>query len=171
MSHPNAAPPNAAPSIRALIFVPCLVALAVTLARLGLEFASAPAWLANKNLGGAGAILGIAWLPLVFGPIFALKIRPHAPTRKAAWLRTWRALSLYGFFSRVPVFLLTIGAVYGDWDTHLEKFPFEGGPLMKIGTAALAQLGGWAFVWTPALGLLAAVVAVGFRPRPKYAAA
>ncbi len=70
------------PSARSLIAVPAAIALAVTLARLALDLSEAPAWLANSALGGIGAILGITWLPLLFGPWFARKLRPHFPDPK-----------------------------------------------------------------------------------------
>lgn len=53
-----------------LIFVPALITLAITLLRLAGELEHWPApW-----FRGGSAIVGISWLPFIFGPYFALKL-------------------------------------------------------------------------------------------------
>jgi hypothetical protein len=61
-------------SVTRLIAVPAVITLVVTLVRLTgeLEHWGMP-WFGNKA-GGEGAIVGISWLPLIFGPYFAIKL-------------------------------------------------------------------------------------------------
>jgi hypothetical protein len=159
------------PSARSLALVPALITLGVTIIRFVLELSGAPAWLASTAGGGGAAIIGIAWLPIIFGPWFALRLRSGL-TGKALWLRLWKTLTVYGLMARLPVWLLTIAAVLGDWGTHYEKF---GGNVTGTGPRILAglvaQLGFWACIWTPAVGLVAALVALAFSPRPQQLAA
>lgn len=61
-------------SIASLIAVPALITLAITILRLEGELHGWPKpWFANAA-GGGGAIVGISWLPIIFGPYFALKL-------------------------------------------------------------------------------------------------
>lgn len=147
-----------APSQHSLILIPALITLGVTALRLLLEFAAAPAWLSNAAAGGGGAVIGIAWLPALFGPWFLLRLRPHAPDRRALFGRLAKTLLAYGVAARLPVFLITIPAVLGEWGTHYEKFPFEAGVAAKIGAAFLAQMLFWAGLWTVGVGTLAALI-------------
>jgi hypothetical protein len=57
-----------------LILVPAVITLLVTFLRLAGELKHWPAPWFNTAAGGGGAIVGIAWLPIIFGPIFAIKI-------------------------------------------------------------------------------------------------
>jgi hypothetical protein len=61
-------------SIARLIVIPALITLAVTILRLAGELAHWPSPLFNTQPGGGGAIIGISWLPIIFGPYFALKL-------------------------------------------------------------------------------------------------
>ncbi len=61
-------------SIGKLIMVPALITLAITILRLVGELQHWPApWFSNAA-GGGGAIVGISWLPFIFGPYFAWKL-------------------------------------------------------------------------------------------------
>ncbi len=60
--------------ITRLIAVPVVITLAVTILRLIGELAHWPAPLFNAAPGGGMAIVGISWLPIIFGPYFALKL-------------------------------------------------------------------------------------------------
>src|SRR6266508_5278091 len=61
-------------SIARLILVPAVITLLITLLRLFGELNHWPKpWFSNLP-GGGGAIIGISWLPLIFGPYFALKL-------------------------------------------------------------------------------------------------
>jgi len=57
-----------------LIAIPAVFTLAITILRLvgELQHWGAP-WF-NSAAGGGGAIVGISWLPILFGPYFALKL-------------------------------------------------------------------------------------------------
>jgi hypothetical protein len=61
-------------SIGKLIVVPAIITLVITILRLvgELQHWGMP-WVSNAA-GGGGAILGISWLPLLFGPYFAWKL-------------------------------------------------------------------------------------------------
>jgi len=55
-----------------LIAVPSLITLAITTVRLMAQLQDWP-WF-NPTAGVAGAVVGIGWLPLIFGPYFAWKL-------------------------------------------------------------------------------------------------
>lgn len=57
-----------------LILIPSVITLAITLLRLVGELQHWPKPWFSAAAGGGGAIVGIAWLPLIFGPYFALKL-------------------------------------------------------------------------------------------------
>ncbi len=160
----NSEPRVLGPSIRELVFVPALLTLAVSGVRLALEFGGAPGWLASSNMGGGAALLGIVWLPAVFGPIFAFRLRPHLAAGKPFRRRLWKTLTIYGLLARAPIALITIPAVLGEWGTHYDKFPGITGVATRIGAGFFAQLVFWACLWTPLLGLAAASIATRLRP-------
>jgi hypothetical protein len=60
-------------SIRSLITIPALINLGLTILRLAGELRHWPAPFFTTEGGGA-AIIGIAWLPIIFGPYFALRL-------------------------------------------------------------------------------------------------
>ncbi len=60
--------------ITRLILVPALVTLAITLLRLIGELMHGPGVLFSRGEGGGAAIIGITWLPFIFGPYFAVKL-------------------------------------------------------------------------------------------------
>lgn len=68
-------------SIRKLVFWPAIVTLAVTLFRLTGELLHWSPALFNSAAGGGGALVGISWLPPVFGILFAIQLARagHAP--------------------------------------------------------------------------------------------
>ena len=61
-------------SITSLIAVPALITLGITILRLVGELQHWPKPWFNTAAGGGGAIIGISWLPIIFGPYFALKL-------------------------------------------------------------------------------------------------
>src|SRR5262245_46835691 len=72
--------------LRRLILVPSVVTLAVTLLRLVGELQNWSPRLFNKEAGGGGAVVGIAWLVFIFGAWFAWKLidmgyAPDSPFR------------------------------------------------------------------------------------------
>jgi len=142
-------------SIRRLVLGPALITLAVTLLRLLLEGARAPAWLANRNAGGAGALIGISWLPILFGPWFAARLRVQGGSTWSLTKRLLKALVVYGWSARVPVVLITLLALGLGWDTHFNKFGprlDESATSVKVLVTLGAQLVFWSVIWTPIVG-------------------
>jgi hypothetical protein len=60
-------------SITRLIAIPALITLGVTILRLVGELRHWPSPWFSAAAGGGGAIVGITWLPIIFGPYFAVK--------------------------------------------------------------------------------------------------
>ncbi len=65
---------NSKVSIGSLILIPALITLAITILRLVGELQGWPAPFFNRAAGGGAAIVGISWLPIIFGPYFAWKL-------------------------------------------------------------------------------------------------
>jgi hypothetical protein len=61
-------------SILNLIAVPAIITLGVTILRLEGELHHWSMTFFNRSAGGGGALVGISWLPIIFGPYFALKL-------------------------------------------------------------------------------------------------
>jgi len=61
-------------SIASLISIPALITLGITILRLVGELEHWPKPWFSAAAGGGGAIIGISWLPIIFGPYFALKL-------------------------------------------------------------------------------------------------
>ena len=61
-------------NITQLIMVPALISLAITVLRLIGELQHWSPRLFSRAAGGGGALIGISWLPVLFGPYFALKL-------------------------------------------------------------------------------------------------
>jgi hypothetical protein len=57
-----------------LIAIPTVITLAVTILRLVGELKHWPTPWFSTAAGGGGALVGISWLPIIFGPFFALKL-------------------------------------------------------------------------------------------------
>ncbi len=67
---------SSAPKLRItrLILAPAVISLAVTLLRLLGELQHWSGLFFNRSAGGGGALVGISWLPIIFGPYFAVKL-------------------------------------------------------------------------------------------------
>ncbi|HLI29619.1 MAG TPA: hypothetical protein VKV79_00800 [Terriglobia bacterium] len=65
---------NKSTSIMSLILVPALITLGVTILRLVGELQHWPRPWFDNAAGGGAALVGISWLPIIFGPYFALKL-------------------------------------------------------------------------------------------------
>jgi hypothetical protein len=61
-------------SIMNLIAVPALISLGITILRLEGELHHWPKPWFDTAAGGGGAVVGISWLPIIFGPYFAIKL-------------------------------------------------------------------------------------------------
>lgn len=158
-------------NIKKLIMIPAVITLAVTLLRLVGEFMNLPAWLANKEAGGAGALIGIAWLAPIFGIYFASKLK-DAPGK--LWKNLMKTLFAYGLAARIPVIIIMGFATFGAWGTHYDAYPpnmesMSAGAKFLLGGVA-AQLVIWVCVWTVGTGMLAGLVASKIRsPKPATA--
>ena len=134
---------------------PALLTLAVTMLRLILEGVKAPDWLANREAGGRGALIGITWLPLIFGPWFVARLRTGVETTWALVKRLLKTLVVYGWASRVPVVIVAMLALAFGWDTHFNKFGpqlDQSAVWLKIVVTLGAQFVFWSVVWTPIVG-------------------
>ncbi|MFZ0962446.1 MAG: hypothetical protein WAO35_16230 [Terriglobia bacterium] len=60
--------------IRGLVLVPALITLGITLLRVGGELAHWSPRFFSTAPGGGAAVVGISWLPFLFGPYFAIKL-------------------------------------------------------------------------------------------------
>ena len=188
-------------SIRKLVFWPAVVTLAVTLLRLTGELLHWSPSLFNPAAGGGGALVGISWLPPVFGILFAIQLaraghgprsggraigmavlglvagaaviaggkalgvlKPGAFSLMAlgvitaaiavgaavawsGWPALGRTLLAYAFAARVPVALVMLVAMLGNWGTHYDVVP-PGFPEMGVFAkwlmiGALPQLTTW----------------------------
>lgn len=142
-----------------LITVPAIITLAVTLARLAGEFSNLPAWLASKEAGGGGALIGIAWLAPIFGIYFATKLI-GAPGK--FWKNLLKTLFAYGLAARIPVIIIMGLAIFGNWGTHYDAFPpdmAEMSTTMKfLVGAVVAQLVFWVCVWTVGTGMITGMI-------------
>ena len=65
---------NSGVNVGQLIIAPALISLAITILRLVGELQHWSPSFFNPAPGGAGAVIGISWLPIFFGPYFALKL-------------------------------------------------------------------------------------------------
>lgn len=117
-----------------LIALPAVITLAVTILRVAGELKHWPMPWFNSAAGGGGAIVGIAWLPIVFGPYFALKLAAvgdgPASSGKAIG---FAFLGLVAFFLAGVLFQLTLH--------HPSLLTAAAFPLMFI--AGLVPLIGW----------------------------
>ena len=84
--------PHSELPIGRLIFIPAVITLGITILRLVGELQNWPTRLFNPAAGGDGAIVGISWLPPIFGIYFALRLSKmgFAPERLGGAI--WRAL-------------------------------------------------------------------------------
>lgn len=121
-------------SIARLILVPAVITLGITVLRLVGELQHWSKVLFNPAAGGGGAIVGISWLPIIFGPYFALKLaRAGEGPKSAGKAIVW---------SLVGLVLLFGGGVVG-FAPQL-KFPgkiFVG--LLMMAASAAVQFPAW----------------------------
>jgi hypothetical protein len=160
-------------NIRQLILVPAIITLGVTILRLVGELNNWAPVLFSREAGGGGAIVGISWLPIIFGVYFGLKLAHagHGPKSgwKSAglsllalvvvalvflgastltggsplaslaggavgsllalfvlskgWSEMFKTLLAYAFAARIPVVLVMLVAILGNWGTHYDVLP------------------------------------------------
>lgn len=98
-------------SIARLITIPALITLGITILRLVGELEHWPPPWFSTAVGGGGAIIGISWLPIVFGPYFALKLAGAGEGPSSV-------VKSIGFaFLAVAVYFLA-GVLYGKTVAH-----------------------------------------------------
>jgi hypothetical protein len=211
--------------VRNLILVPAIITFAVTLLRLVGELQHWNPRLFNPEPGGGGALVGIAWLVVVFGIYFGWKLatlghRPASAWRAAgaallsialmvlagfvmdrlklpllvqlvvfavlSWVAvfmTWRGwpalgrvLLAYAFAARIPVAVVMLAAILGNWGTHYDAvgpdFPPMGAWPKWFLVGFMPQFSVW-IAYTVVLGmlfgLLGMALARGRSPQPAAA--
>lgn len=171
--------------IRKMVFWPAVITLGVTLLRLAGELLHWSPALFNPQAGGGGALVGISWLPPVFGMIFGIQLARtgHGPASGAraiglalagiaatvglmfgagavglvqpgvfslsalavmtvaiaigaaiawaGWPALGRTLFAYGLAARIPVAIVMLVAMMGNWNTHYDVAP-PGFPEMGV---------------------------------------
>jgi hypothetical protein len=156
------------PDYGKLILIPALITLAITLLRLSGEFMDLPSWLASKKAMGPGALIGISWLPPIFGIYFSLKLI-GAPGKH--WWNLFKTLLLYGLAARIPVIIIMGLAIYGNWGTHYDAFVGRlsaAAPVVKfLWGGVMTQLVWWVMIWTVGSGMLTGLVTSLIRSRRK----
>jgi hypothetical protein len=210
-----------------LVLWPAVVTLAITLLRLVGELQGWSRFLFNPDAGGGGALVGISWLPFLFGPYFAWKLAKEGKPPRSAWRvvglallgavlaiavfaaaqilgpmpwsvvvalfvslalaflpwKAWpelaRTLFLYGLAARIPVMIVMLFAIFGEWGTHYDVLPPD--PTPQLVAAGPLQRWLWiglvpqATIWiahTVLVGSLLGALAVGLaKPRPAAPAA
>jgi hypothetical protein len=85
-----------------LVLWPAVVTLAITLLRLVGELQGWSRFLFNPDAGGGGALVGISWLPFLFGPYFAWKLAKEGKPPRSAWRVV--GLALLGAVLAIAVF-------------------------------------------------------------------
>lgn len=157
-------------SIQKLILVPAILTLGITLLRLVGELQHWSKTFFNPGVG----IVGITWLPPVFGIYFAVRLAISGDGPRSVWraigfaalgiavgigcvyvggvfhvdrsfyirliyvwlafglagLVTWpgwpalfKTLVAYGYAARLPVAMIMLLAIYGNWGTHYDVAP------------------------------------------------
>ena len=120
-------------SIGKLILIPALITLGVTILRLVGELQNWPPPLFSRAAGGGFAIIGIVWLPVVFGIYFALKL-----TGAGAGPSSFG--KAFGFTGLGLV--LIVGGLYLFGTSQFSGAKLAAGCVL-IAAAALAPILGW----------------------------
>jgi hypothetical protein len=210
-------PDKEAVPLRQLILVPSVITLAVTLLRLVGELQNWSPRLFNKEPGGGGALVGIAWLVFIFGAWFAWKLidMGHAPdsafrplgyglgvllvfvalvfgigrtglpqlaqlgvfsvfavvgvfVAMKGWPALGRVLVAYGLAARIPVIVVMLLAMLGNWGTHYDvtppDFPAMGVVQKWFLIGVVPQLTGW-MAFTVVVGMICGGVVAAIRAR------
>jgi len=120
-------------NIKGLILFPAVITLAITLLRLAGELAHWSPRFFSAAAGGGMAIIGISWLPILFGPHFAVKLAGSGQGAPSLW-------KAFGF--AVLGWVIAVAAAYLGFAPQL-KFPgkmWVGVLLMVLG-ASVVMLG------------------------------
>lgn len=136
-------------SIGRLILAPSLITLAITALRVVGELQHWPKVLFNTSAGGGGAIVGIAWLPFILGPYFAVKLAHGGGGPASAWKTIGMALA------GVVVFML------GGYLAFAPKPKFPGKDVIGL----VVMVAGVAIQYLPWPALFKTLVAYGYAAR------
>ena len=120
-------------SVTSLITIPALITLGITILRLVGELEHWPKPWFSTAAGGGGAIIGISWLPIVFGPYFALKLagagdRPSSLGKAAG-------------FSLLGLVVLVLGGVLAFSTVSHPSILTAVGFLVMLGAAFIPGIG------------------------------
>jgi hypothetical protein len=120
-------------SMASLIAIPALITLAITILRLEGELHGWPRPWFSAAAGGGGAIVGISWLPIIFGPYFALKLAGagDAPDKMGKPL---------GYTALGLAVLVLGGVLFGATISHPSVLTLIAFPIMLIG-AVIPRIG------------------------------
>jgi hypothetical protein len=136
-------------NIRGLILWPAVITLAITLLRLVGELAHWSPRFFSAAPGGGMAIIGISWLPFLFGPYFAVKLAGSGHGAPSVWK---------AFGAALLGLAICVGGAFLGFAPQL-KFPgkmWVGYLIMALGACVVAL--GW-----PAL--FKVLVAYGYAAR------
>ena len=118
--------------INRLIMYPAIITLVITLLRLTGELLRWPAPLFSTAEGGGFAIIGISWLPIIFGPYFAVKLFDR--NLKPSGVGKTIIFAIAGFV------LMGFGATVAFTSTIQFSFHILVGLLLIVGGAALQYI-------------------------------
>jgi hypothetical protein len=207
-------------SIGRLILWPSVITLAITALRLVGELQHWSPKYFNPEPGGGGALVGISWLPFIFGVYFAVRLvgageGPDSAIRailipilgialqmagavasilisktpsigaillinfaalvalisqRWGWSALFKTLLAYSFAARIPVALIMLFAIRGDWKTHYDVAPTPDFPAMPWFTkwlliGALPQFVIWIAFTVIIGGLLGGITGAVMRRR------
>jgi hypothetical protein len=110
-----------------LILWPAVITLAITLLRLVGELQGWSRTLFNPAAGGSGALVGISWLPPIFGAYFAWKLAKEGKGPANGWKVVGMALLSIG---------VVVGAAFGASALGLGQI----GQFMAAAVASLAVI-------------------------------
>ena len=127
-------------SLKKLVTVPALITLGVTLLRLVGELMHWSPLLFNPAPGGAGAIVGIAWLVPIFGVYFALKLAGAGEVPSAVG-------AAIGYPLLGVLLMPVVGLVASKLGAGQQSFTMFGALMLASVAGAVIALRGW-----PALG-------------------
>ena len=136
-------------NIRGLILFPAVITMAITLLRLAGELAHWSPRFFSAAAGGGMAIIGISWLPILFGPYFAVKLTGSGQGTPSLW-------KAFGF--ALLGWVIAVGGGFLGFAPQI-KFPGkEAVGLLLMAVGAFAVMLGW-----PAL--FRVLVAYGYAAR------
>ena len=121
-------------SVGRLILVPAIITLAITILRLIGELQGWSPFLFNKAPGGGFALVGISWLPIIFGPYFAWKVAVAGTAPSGMG----KAFGMAG----LAIVVLVLGSVvlYFGFSKQMVVVALLGG-VIQLGSAFVARIG------------------------------